>query len=205
MNFEAGKLKEEENKKNKLSEKEISEQTKKTVEHKKAKEKIEAQIQTDEKLFSLKELIDKWVISKEAAEKVISWENIENTQIEEIFDKIDEIEDIKDIDKYLPEDLRITKDEYQKAVENPIFRIQTITKLSTALTVLAEQINPDSAMGLNLFSWFLAVLDKNLISIQENTIDIKDSLVEIEEKENPKPKLSFWQRFINFLKEIFKG
>jgi hypothetical protein len=49
----------------------------------------------------------------------------------------------------------------------------------------------------------MAILDKKLIKIQETHIDIKDNLEEIEEKRNPKPKKSFWERFINFLKEIF--
>jgi len=46
--------------------------------------------------------------------------------------------------------------------------------------------------------------DLALIKIQENTIDIKDSLVEIEEKKNPKAKLGFWETIINFLKELIK-
>ncbi|MEA3387062.1 MAG: hypothetical protein U9Q66_01395 [Patescibacteria group bacterium] len=57
-----------------------------------------------------------------------------------MFDKIDEIEDIKDIDKYLPEDLRVSKDEYKQAVENSLKRTITLTKLNTALTLLADQI-----------------------------------------------------------------
>jgi hypothetical protein len=55
-------------------------------------------------------------------------------------------------------------------------------------------------MWLNLFKWYLLALDKNLVKLQENHIDIKESLVEIDEKNN---KLSLWQRFVKFLKEIF--
>jgi hypothetical protein len=85
-----------------------------------------------------------------------------------------------------------------------IFRVQTITKLNTALTVIWQQIVPDSSAWVNLFSWFLSVLDKNLVLLQENTIDVKDNLNEIHEKKFPKPKLSLWSSFLNFIKELFK-
>jgi len=49
----------------------------------------------------------------------------------------------------------------------------------------------------------MAVLDKKLIKIQENHIDIRDNLEEVEEKKHPKPKKTFWERFIALLKEIF--
>ena len=58
---------------------------------------------------------------------------------------------------------------------------------------------------MNLFSGFLSILDKNLILIQENTIDIKESLKEIDKKKFPKKedKRTFWQKIIDFIKEIF--
>jgi len=62
-------------------------------------------------------------------------------------------------------------------------------------------------MGLNLFSGFLTVLDKNLIKVQEHTIDVKDSLEEIDEKKFGKKEdeRSLWQKIIDFLKEFFKN
>jgi hypothetical protein len=96
--------------------------------------------------------------------------------IEQIFEKIDEIENLKDVDKYLPEELRLTKQEYMQAYEDEDARISTLKKLDMSLTHLVEQIRPDSAIGLNLFAGFLYFLDKNLIMVQENTIDIKESL-----------------------------
>jgi len=50
----------------------------------------------------------------------------------------------------------------------------------------------------------MAMLDKKLIKIQENHIDIKDNLNEIEEKKKPKPKLGFWANIIKLIKEILK-
>jgi hypothetical protein len=62
------------------------------------------------------------------------------------------MEDLKDVDKYLPAELRITKEDYSKAMTDDIFRVQTMTKLDTALTIIGQQIVPDSSAGVNLFS-----------------------------------------------------
>jgi superfamily I DNA/RNA helicase len=48
------------------------------------------------------------------------------------------------------------------------------------------------------------MLDKNLVLLQENTIDVKQNLNEIHDKKFPKPKLSLWSTFINFIRELFK-
>jgi hypothetical protein len=56
-------------------------------------------------------------------------------------------------------------------------------------------------MWLNLFTWYLAILDKNLVQIQENTIDVKDCLQKVEDKKHPPKKLSFLEK----IKEFFRG
>jgi len=53
-------------------------------------------------------------------------------------------------------------------------------------------------MWMNLFSGYMAVLDKKLITIQENNIDVKNSLQNIEDKKNPPKKLSFWENIKEF-------
>lgn len=195
-----------ENKNNKLLDDEkIKEEEKKHLEFIATKEKINVEIETEEKIWNLKELLEYWVISSETADKIISGINISNEEIAKIFEKINEIEDVKDVDKYLPKELRITHEQYVKALSDDIYRVQTITKLNSALTLLANQINPDSFTWLNLFSGFITILDKNLIKIQENTIDIKNELIEIDEKKFWK-KLdtrSFLQKIIDFIKELF--
>lgn len=206
MGIEAWILKESENKKKLLSEKEISENNKKTLDHKKVKEKISVEIESEESLMNLKDLVEKWIITKETAEKVIEWVDIWKDIIKEIFEKIDQMEGIKDISQYIPDELRITKEDYSKALTDDIFRVQTITKLDSALVILSNKINPDSAMWLNLFSGFLTVLDKNLILVQENTIDVKDSLKEVDEKKfwKKEDKRSFIEKTIDFIKEVTK-
>ena len=196
---------ENEKKKKELKEEEIVNEQKKQLEFKKTKEKISVEIEIEDEIYHLKELVEKWVISKDTVDKVIEWKDISEDEIKEIFEKIDEIEELKDVDKYLPENLRISKEDYLKAVNNDIFRVQIITKIDSALTLLSNQVNPDSAMWLNLFSGFLAVLDKNLIKIQENTIDVKDSLKSIDEKKwLYKDNRTMLQKFLDFLREVFK-
>lgn len=206
MGIEAWALKEGENKKNKLSEQEVQENNKKTLDHKKIKEKISVEIESEENLMNLKDLVQKWIITKETAEKVIDWVDIWEDIIKEIFEKIDQMEEVKDISQYIPDELRITKEDYSKALTDDIFRVQTITKLDSALTLLSNKINPDSAMWMNLFSGFLTVLDKNLILVQENTIDVKDSLREVDEKKfwKKEDNRSFIQKIIDFIKEATK-
>jgi len=206
MWIESGALNEEEKKKKKLSEKEVQDNLVKTLEHQKVKEKISIEIEVEEDLANLKELVEKGIITKDVAEQIIEWEDIGEEAIKEIFEKIDQIDEIKDIDKYIPEELRITKEDYSKALTDDIFRVQLLTKLDSALTLLANKINPDSAMWLNLFSGFLTVLDKNLIIVQENTIDIKENLKEVDEKKfwKKEDKRTLWQKIIDFIKEILK-
>lgn len=207
MPIESWAINEEEKKKSKLTEKEKSDNLKKKLEHEKIKEKISVEVEAENKIFDLKELVEKWIISKETAKKVTSWENIDEEIINEIFKKIDEMEEIKDIDKYLPANLRINHEEYLKALHDDIFRVQTLTKLDSALIILARQINPNSSMWVNLFSWFLTVLDKNLITVQEHTIDVKNSLKEVDERKFwvNKDKRNFLQKIIDFVKDIFRN
>ena len=207
MNIEAWNIKEEENKKKKLSDKEKTFQQKNNLDFKKNREKSEKSEQTEKNLNNLKDLLDKWTLDSSTTkliEDVTSSEEISQEQIQEIFIMIDEIENNEKIDKYLPEESRITKDEYKKALTDDVFRTKIITKLSTALTILAQHVNPSSWMWVNLFTWFLAVLDKNLIIIQENHVDIKNSLEEVENKRNPQLiELSFYNKIKIFIKELF--
>ena len=202
MPFESWAYSEQEKKKKKIDDIKIKEQEKKIIDQHKTKEYIKTEIDTEEKLHSLHELVDKWVLSQEHVDKIIAWEDFDEDIIKDIFDKIDEVEELKDIDKYLPASLRITKEDYHTALHDDIFRVQTITKLETALTLLSQQINPDTAWWINLFSGFLMMLDKNLVKVQEHTIDIKDNLVEVEEKKYPKTKMSLEEKIIAFIKEI---
>ncbi len=207
MNIEAWKLQEQEKLKKKLSEKEKTFEKKRNLDLQHKQEKLQKSEQVEDNLNSLKDLLEDWKLDSSTAqlvENITSNTDISEQQIQEIFEKIEQIENNENISKYLPEETIITKDEYKKSLTDDIFRTQTLTKLSTALTILAQHANPNAWMWINLFTWFMAVLDKNLIIIQENHIDIQDSLKQVEEKKNPKIKLSFWNKIKDFLQELSK-
>ena len=199
MSIEAWKIKEQEKEKKSFNEKDRQKEELRQREYQKIKEKINITAKTDKDLEELKELFSKWLISKETLDSIIKWKNIAKDEIDEIFNKIDEIEVLKEIDKYLPKELRITKDEYLKAIKDPIFKTQVLVKINTALTIISNQITWDSPLWLNLFSWYLMLLDKNLFLVQENTIDIKESLDNLEEKK----KVTLLGKIIKFFSDLF--
>ncbi|MDD3793551.1 MAG: hypothetical protein PHI37_01970 [Candidatus Gracilibacteria bacterium] len=187
-----------------LSPEEMELEEKRQIEFKKQKERISVEIESEHNLLYLKEMINNGFVSQETAKKIIDGIQISTEEVKDIFNKINQIEEVKDIDNYLPREYRITQEQYFKAISDDIFRVQVLTKLDFALTLLSKQIVPDTAIGLNIFSGFLGVLDKNLILIQENTIDIKNGLKKVDKQKLPKQdiKLSFWQKIIKFIKEL---
>ena len=198
MSIDKWILKENELIKKKISLKEVQKTIKKQKEFIKTKETISIKIKTEDNIYHLKELIEKWIINKQTAENIIKWNNIENSIIKEIFNKIDKIEDIKNIKNYIPDNLRINKNDYLKALNDGSFRNDIIKRLDKSLIILSNKINPDSIFWINLLSWVLTILDKNLILIQENTIDIKNSLV------NNNKTLNIFEQIKLFCKNIFK-
>lgn len=196
-------LNEQERKKLEKTEQEEKAEQEKILEFQKTKEYIREEEKTSDDLSKLKDLLEDHIIDDELVQKVISWAEIEHEELEEIFAKIDEIDAVEDIDKYLPKELRVTKEEYSNATHDEVYRVQLITKLNSALTVLANSISDNSWIwSINIFSGFMTLLDKNLILIQEHHIDIKDSLEEIDK--DKKQNKSLWEEIIDFFKEIFK-
>ncbi len=161
---------------------------------KEKKEKIANYEKTSKKLYKLKQMLEKWEVDKETIIKVakeLVWEDeFQKQEIQEIFETIDEIEDIPDIDNCIPKDLRITKDEYKKALQDNIFREKALKKVNKALGIIADKITPDSSYWISILA-DLVILDKNLIKAQEKTIEVKQSL-------KSKTKLSFWQKIKEF-------
>ena len=205
MAIESWKLAEEEKKKKEKSEKEKKLQQAKIIEQEKIKKEAREKKENDDILHRLEEMLEDWELSQDEIKELkhmVDNVDLSEDQIEEILDKIEEIENIEDVDNYIPKEFRITKDEYKQSLTDDILRLKTLTKLNTSLSLLANQINPDSSIWMNLFSWYLVILDKNLIKVQENTIDVKDSLEEIENRKNPKKKLSLWEMVKIFFKEM---
>jgi DNA repair exonuclease SbcCD ATPase subunit len=206
MNFEAGKIAEDEKKKKEKSEKEKKQESLKIEKQEKIKKEAREKKESDEILHKLEDMLEEWNLSEKdlnTIKQIVENADITEEEVEEILEKIEEIEKTQDVDSYLPAEFRITSEDYKQSLTDDIKRIQTITKLDAWLAILAQHIAPDASMWLNLFSGYMAILDKKLVKIQENTIDVKDSLKNIEDKKHPKPKLSLWTRFLNFVKEMF--
>jgi len=204
-------FKEDSDKKNEKQEKKKQEIKEKSLnESKKKKEEIDIQEKAEDNLFELKEMLEDWVLdykTEELVEDIVEFEFITQSEIDEIFDKIDEIENTKDIDKILPDNLRITKEEYKKALTDDDFRVQTIQKVNNALWVIVRKINPKSWIGINIMWWFLYAIDRKLVKVQWNNIDVKNSLKGIDKKKfwRYEKDLSLFQKIVNFIKEIFNS
>jgi hypothetical protein len=72
--------------------------------------------------------------------------------------------------------LRVTKEEYLDALENTENRIALISKINQALNHMHRLSNPFAGSLLDLFSWLFISINKNLVKVQEITIDIKNNL-----------------------------
>lgn len=209
MNFEAWKLTEEEKKKKEKSEKEKKQNRQRVLEQERRKKEAREKKENKDVLRKLEDMLDEWNILDQDLAKIkdivdSSSLDISDDEIEEILEKIDEIEKTEDVDKYLPQEFRITSEDYKQSLTDDVKRLQTLTKLDAWLTILSWHIAPDASMWLNLFSWYMAILDKKLIKIQENTIDVKDCLKKVEDIKNPPKKQGFLEKIKDFFKEIFE-
>jgi len=67
---------------------------------------------------------------------------LDNVQVQEILEKIDEIEEIRDVDKILPKEFRVTKEEYLMALGDSEARQKAMEKLHSALDHIYHSVNP---------------------------------------------------------------
>lgn len=167
-----------ENKRLKEKKKKIEEQnlqeTNQIIEKKRRKK-----IETEERLSKLKEAIQEGKVDNSAlkfASEISQDGVIDSEEISEILTKIDQINDNPKITRYLPEELRITKEEYLAALKNPEKKKLLLEKTDDALGHLALQVWSNGKLGLNIFASLILLLDRNLVLIQENHIDIKRNL-----------------------------
>lgn len=160
------------------TEAERKEEIAKSLEFSKEKQEVLERIGKKKELAFLKSLVERGLLGLHAAQIIASNDSLESEDIESIFEKIDAIESVPEIDKMLPGHLRLTKDEYAEAVENTDARTAALEKIDAALTHLYEYGNPNGATAtLGVFFSGFMMMGKNLVKVQENTIDIKDSLL----------------------------
>jgi len=148
-----------------------------TLRFKKNKDKLISRLEKDKGLAFLKSMVERDLIEISTAEAIMSGEDLDSKVIEEIFDKIDEIESTHDIDRILPADFRVSKNEYLVAMKDSGARKETLLKIDASLAYIYNSFHPHPLSVLNFFGGFMAALDRNLVRVQENTIDIKRSLI----------------------------
>lgn len=161
----------------KLSEQEQKEALARSLEYQKSKEKLLLRIDKEKSLSFLRSFVERGLIEIATTEKVLDSTHLDSAAIAEIFAKMDEIESTHNVDDIFPRTYRVSREEYFLALENPVSRLQTLTKIDTSLVFIYASLHPHASMGmLDFFSGFMHILDRNLIKIQEHTIDIKRSL-----------------------------
>lgn len=189
-NTEKAYLSEEERKKSQIKdESEFKDEQELILKIKKKKEVMREEEGASDDLQQLKDLLQQHIIDDALVEKVLDQSELDHEELENIFDQIDTIEEIDNIDDYLPRDMRVTKEEYTAATHDDEILAIVEIKIHTALSQLASIAAPQTGWSMNLFSWFLTMLDKNLITIQEHHIDMQDSLHNSNRKQSP----SIWK------------
>lgn len=149
----------------------------KTLIFSKEKNEVIARLGKKKELAFLKSLVERGLLGFHAAEMIATSESLETEEIEAIFEKIDAIDRVPEIERILPKNLRLTKEEYVDALTDDAKRKEALQKIEGALTHLYEYGNPNglsATLGV-FFSGFM-VLNKHLVLVQEHTIDIKRSL-----------------------------
>lgn len=174
-----GFLQDEENKKSlekkkKLESKKVWEQS--DIIEKKRQKKL----QTEESLSKLKEMIrdgDMDISSLNFVKNIAEDGIIDSEEIKEIMLKIDDINNNPEVSRYLPDELRITRDEYLQALKNEKKKQLLLWKVEEALWHIGAQVSSGRKIGFNIFATMALILNRNLVLIQENHIDIKRSLI----------------------------
>lgn len=174
--FESQQFSEQEKKNKELSEQEKKQEIQKTLEFKAEKQKIIDKTDAAKNLNFLKSVVERWLIDLNVVKNIVEWKDLNNEEIEHIFEKIDEIESVENVDNILPKELRITKEEYLTSLKDYEFRQQILAKLDEALGHLYMSSNPNFDM-MWIFG-MVSLLNKNLVKVQENTIDIKNNLLD---------------------------
>ena len=179
MPIEAGKYSEEE-KKQKISQEKQENLLKKEALAREERQKVSIRESSDTSLSNLKDIISHHDIDEEIMQKV---ENIsadgklDHQEIKEILDIIDDMQSSDDVLKYLPAELIISKDDFMHALSDDIIRQEVLVKLDNALWHIYQQADAwTSALGM--IGMVALVLDKKLVTIQENHIDIQDALLQ---------------------------
>jgi len=120
------------------------------LEFEKTQKRIRERIKTKEEIDRLRDLVESWIITKERANLILSWENLNTLEIKEIIEKIDELSAIDFEKKILPRGFKITKEEYLEAITNFEKKKILLGKIDEAL----DYIYKNMWWGWLIFSLF---------------------------------------------------
>ncbi|MDR2540927.1 MAG: hypothetical protein LBD11_04000 [Candidatus Peribacteria bacterium] len=120
---------------------------------------------------SFEEIVEDKKISKEEFQEVL-----DKVDVQQLFEKLKEIEKAEDIDAVVPKELRVSKDEYQQALQDPIKRDAVLQKLDQSLDNIHHRITGGVSLHGNMFATYTYLLSQKLIPVQENIIDLKQPL-----------------------------
>ena len=162
--------------KKQLTEKERKKEVAKKLTFNKEKTSILERMGSEKKLEFLKSLVERGLITLDSAVAISTAESMPPDEVAAIFTKMDEIENIPKIESILPVAMRLTKDEYAQALESTDARTTALSKLDLALQYLYDSTHSDVFSPMSFFFSTFLMLSKNLVKVQEATIDIKRSL-----------------------------
>ena len=162
--------------KKQLTEKERKKEVAKKLAFNKEKTSILERMGSEKKLEFLKSLVERGLITLDSAVTISTTESMPPDEVAAIFTKMDEIENIPKIESILPLAMRLTKDEYAQALESTDARTTALSKLDLALQYLYDSTHSDVFSPMSFFFSTFLMLSKNLVKVQEATIDIKRSL-----------------------------
>ena len=161
----------------KQKEKEILEE-KDILEFQKTRKKIIEKIKVKEEIDKLKDLINTWVLTRQSAESILTWEILNSWELREILKKIDELSKIDSNRKILPKDFKITREEYLEAITNFDKKVILLWKIDEVLDFIYKNMW-GWWLTFNLFSFlsYNLILSKDTQKIQWNLIDIKNDII----------------------------
>ena len=135
----------------KLTEAEQKEEIRRTLEHRKEKEKLMGHLEKEKKLSFLKSLVERGLIQVDTAERMIDGAELDNEAIAGIFEKLDEIESTHDIDRIFPREFRVSKDEYLRALRDDSARKELLVKIDGSLVFIHDSLHPHAFSVMDFF------------------------------------------------------
>ena len=165
--------------------KELDAQKKKKHKEQLAHEAYEKQhhlTKTKLEIQQLKHLVEAGAIDLQTFETIVEDKKITNEEFQEVLDKVDiqklfeKLEEIEKADDTIPQEYRVSKEEYLQAFKNSQTRTSVLQKFNASLDLIYHQVHGGKSFHGNVFGTYVYLLHQKLIPLQENIIDLKEPL-----------------------------